>query len=189
MRFVLQRSLLVLAAVTLLASAASAQVRQPTIESRQEKLRSVRREKKEANEPIRVDWKSIADDFRAIQEDNEKLHNAVGGTSFDYEVVRTLAGRIRKRAERLETNLALPEEESTHTVTFNIPGSDTEMQQAVVMLDQLMAKFVSNPLFDVSGVVNVTQAVEAEASLLSIKTLSHAIRKGADGMKRRNARN
>ncbi len=166
----------------LFSSDAFSQVRRPTIEGRQAELRSVRRESARKADRIEINWKLIADDFKALQVQNENLYKAAHSSEPDYGLIKTIAGQLKKCAERLKTNLALPESDAT-SVNPSTPSTNSALQATTKTLNEQVADFVSSPLFDSVGTVNVQQATAAHDTLERIVKLSQSIRKGAANLK------
>jgi hypothetical protein len=110
----------------------------------------------------------IREDFRRIQSINaEKIRPAINSSSFDYEKIAKASSEIEHRAERLRTNLALPD---SGTVSGQ-PVSLLYLEQ-VKRLDASIWSFVSNSIFRSTGVVDVQLAEKASQDLREIINIS-----------------
>ena len=172
--------LMVLAFMSTSASAQIRRIRTAPIDQRQADLRSLRRNQPEhRNRIVELDWVAIAEDFKAIQIENETLYNSAHASQLDYELIRSTAGHLKKLADRLETNLGLPAVDAESVPKFPAISTSEEIRSASEALNEKLAAFVSSPVFDSLDAVDVRQATEAHITLISISKLSRTIRKGA----------
>lgn len=114
------------------------------------------------------------------------LHNQIArATSSDqpltYSFVSEAAAEIRKRASRLQTTLALsePDNEQKH-LEKSAEFRGTPLNDALLMLCKQIKSFVTNPVIETPGTVNVKQLEAARRDLASIIRLSAHIKKDAD---------
>lgn len=110
----------------------------------------------------------IREDFRRIQSINaEKIRPAINSSSFDYEKIAKASSEIEHRAERLKTNLALPDSGA-------VPEQQTSLlyRDQVKRLDASIWSFVSNSIFRSTGVVDVQLAEKASQDLREIINIS-----------------
>jgi hypothetical protein len=124
----------------------------------------------------------IREDYVRLQVINNELAEAVSrGGSLDLKLVAQSTGEIKKRADRLRLNLALPEPESEteggarHKIAV---GAEAEqVKSALGTLDGLILKFVRNPLFRNPRLVDVRQSPQVRRDLDEIIELSGQIKK------------
>src|SRR6185369_11907327 len=112
----------------------------------------------------------IREDSRAIQTINaEAIRPALQAPSLDYKRVAKAASEIKRRAVRLQKNLALPEplEPSDQRTSWT-----TSYVGQIKVLDGLIWDFVSNPLFRNTDLIDVQLAAEASKNLHGIVSTS-----------------
>ena len=163
----------------------NAQVRQPTLEERQAGLRTVKREPPKRPEFTEVDWQQIANDFKSLQVESTKLLKMMSVTPLpDYTQIRTTAGEVKKRAQRLRYLLSFPHPQK-ETQVDRIEVSN--LHDLRLLTDRLMTRvdaFASNPVFERLRVFNVTEAERASADLSAVLRISQDIRKGAEVLRK-----
>ena len=107
------------------------------------------------------------------------------GNGLDYKFVSEVTGEIKKRASRLEENLALPKpEEDEKRVVNQEELNEDQMRLALLMLCKRIESFVKNPLFETPGVIDVRHSTKASSDLESILRLSATLRKNAERLKK-----
>ena len=101
-----------------------------------------------------------------------------------YKFISVATPDIKKRASRLKSNLALPQPEN------NEPGQkkegeidDGQIKNLLLLLRRHILNFVTNPLFETSGPLDVDLSSKASRDLKKIVDLSERIRKSADHLK------
>lgn len=96
----------------------------------------------EQREP-RLAFAQIREDFLRLQIVNNELARAVsGGRQLDFKLVSKSASEIRKRAERLKLNLALPEAAEGEKVPASPTPTDPEqLRVALSRLDGIILRF------------------------------------------------
>ncbi|MGH9883687.1 MAG: hypothetical protein ACRD6N_19865, partial [Pyrinomonadaceae bacterium] len=114
------------------------------------------------------------------------LHNQiVRATSskqvLDYGFVSDATAQIKKRASRLQSTLALrgptpPHENSEKSTELD----DAQLKSALLTLCKQIKSFVTNPVIETPGTVNVEQLAKARRDLESIIILSGHIKKDAE---------
>jgi hypothetical protein len=117
------------------------------------------------------------------------LHNAIarslsGANSLDYAFVSEATTEIRKRASHLQSTLVLKPEVSEPTKTTQIGLTDTLVKDALMILCKEIKSFVTNPVIENPGTVNVEQLNKARQSLQSVVELSFSIKRTADKLAR-----
>jgi len=119
----------------------------------------------------------LQEDFTRLQIVNKNLGRAaIANGDLDFKFVSKSVSEIKKRAERLNSNLALPEPETTN------PNSDAVVQPqrlkvSVLKLVRLVYRFVDNPFFKEASVVDTQLTSEARRDLEQIIELSGQIKK------------
>ena len=117
----------------------------------------------------------IREDFRAIQNINaDAIRPALQSPNLDYKRVAEAASEIKRRAQRLQKNLALPEPVKP---TDQSAGSSTSYLTRMKDLDGLIWSFVSNPLFRNTDLIDLQLASEASQNLRGIISTSDLLRK------------
>ena len=132
----------------------------------------------------------VKQDFERLQvARNGIVRAAASGNSLDYKFISEVAGEIKKRASRLEDNLALPEpERDEKSRNTGIDLDEKEIQTALFTLCNRIESFVKSPLFETPGVIDVQHSTKASDDLKSILELSGSIRKSAERLNKTLAR-
>lgn len=132
----------------------------------------------------------VRQDFKHIQIlHNEIVRSLTAAQPLDYGVISEKAGEVNKRANRLKAFLASPppaeegkarKSEEEKSQRNQIEFNREEMKDALVTLCKRIESFVENPVFKVTGVVDVQQATRARGDLDQIIQISGGVRKGAE---------
>ena len=130
----------------------------------------------------------VKQDFERIQvARNGIVRAAASGNSLDYKFISEVAGEIKKRASRLEDNLALPEpEEDEKSSNTGVELDEIQIKTALLTLCHRIESFVKSPVFDTPGVIDVKHSIKASDDLRNILKLSGNIRKNAERLNKRN---
>ena len=129
----------------------------------------------------------IKEDYVRIQEVNRDMVQAASaGGVLDLKFVAKSASEIRKRAERLKSNLALPEPEKTteHAKEAAAEAGPAQLKASLLTLGRLVAVFVRNPIFREVNVVDAQQSVKASRDLEQIIELSGRLKKHSERLNR-----
>ena len=128
----------------------------------------------------------IKEDYVRIQEVNRDMVQAASaGGVLDLKFVAKSASEIRKRAERLKSNLALPEPEKAADRPKAVAGADSaHLKASLLTLGRLVAVFVRNPIFREVNVVDAQQSVKASRDLQQIIELSGRLKKDSERLDR-----
>ena len=127
----------------------------------------------------------LKDDFEQLQTVNNQMMEMVFANHvLDYKRIFEAITEIRKRATRLKSTLPLPvaekdESEDQSLKDWNEIGQ-SQVKPALKALDDLIQRFVTNPTFQQSQVVDLPQSSKAKRDLEAIIKLSEKIRKSAD---------
>lgn len=127
----------------------------------------------------RLAWTQIREDFERVQVQSLAARRAISAENPDYGAIASTAAEIRKCATRLKTNLRLPEPEQRPPSTVD----GLQLRTMLSALDGLVVKFVRNPIFKDTEVVDAGEAVKAVVDLERIIEVSAAAKKSADAMK------
>lgn len=136
----------------------------------------LRRPAPERRQPRPPDLTKIREDYVKLQVTNNDLAARVAsaaGDALDLKAVAAAAAEIRKRAERLRENLALPEparEEGRRP-------EPEELKPTLAALDELILRFVRSPVFTSTKLVDLRHSSEAARDLERIIGLSGRVRK------------
>jgi hypothetical protein len=123
----------------------------------------------------------VEQDFNRILVLHNEIARAISGAkSLDYGFVSDATTEIRKRAIRLQTTLALKPEVSEQTAEKQIVLSDVQVKDALIGLCKQIKSFVTNPVIENPGTVNVEQLNKAKQDLQSVVELSFSIKRTAE---------
>ncbi len=123
----------------------------------------------------------VAQDFSRILILHNEIARAISGANrLDYAFVSDATTEIRKRAIRLQATLQLKPEVSEQTTEKPIALSDAELKDALVALCTQIKGFVTNPVIENPGTVNVEQLNKARQHLQSVVELSFKIKKTSE---------
>jgi hypothetical protein len=140
-------------------------------------------EKKSSRAPAeqRLSWEQIREDFKRIQLiDNDLMKHKASNETLDAKFVEKAAAEIRKRAGRLQSNLMFPEDE---TASAEKAQDDYQMNTLLSGLSGLIRRFINNPVFGETDVLDVQAAMNANRDLRRIIELSEQIKKRAQNQK------
>ena len=182
--------------------AAQGRIDRPPTPAERMRERQLRRETQmETNtmiEALRKDSRQLTKEERSplayvqLQKDFEHLqtvHNQMMVMTFankvlDYKLISEASTEIRKRAVRLKSNLPLPEPEEDKQKEESLKGWDEldqgQVKPALLALDDLIMRFVKNPVFQKPEVIDLRQSSQATRDLDAIIKLSGKIKKSAD---------
>lgn len=135
------------------------------------------------SEATRALIKQTSDDFRAIQNINNKMMAQVYATeAIDYDRTSAAIAQINTKAIRLKNNLSLPNPKEVKKKDLNVSGAK-EFKSALLLMDRSIMRFVTNPIFQKPNVMEVESATRASQDLTDIITLSATLKKIADNLK------
>ncbi|HEX8071783.1 MAG TPA: hypothetical protein VF546_17680 [Pyrinomonadaceae bacterium] len=139
-----------------------------------------RRDKTERAGP-RPAFAQLAEDFTRIQVvNNELVQAAARPEALDLKFVAKSAAEVRKLAQRLKTNLVLPEPGTTPKYARLATEDDQQMKAALKDLGKLIAGFAHNPVFREPNVVDAQMSAKARLDLEEIIDLSGQVSKGSE---------
>jgi hypothetical protein len=152
------------------------------------RVQSLRMASKPRPAPVRPEPRlalaQIKEDFVRIQVVNNELAGMVARSRrepLDFKLVSKSAADIRKRAERLRDNLALPEFDKVFEAPQ--PQSPTEaerLKSSLALLRAIILEFVHNPHFDNTRLVDIQAAMKARRDLDDIIEVSGWVRQSSE---------
>jgi hypothetical protein len=126
----------------------------------------------------------LQDDFVHLQIANKSMLRAVLiDHTLDPKFIGKSASEIKKRAERLNTNLALPDTEGIVERSESEINAE-QLKPSVEKLGRLIFSFVDNPFFKEASVVDTQQTAKARRDLEEIIQLSERIKKSSDRLRK-----
>lgn len=117
----------------------------------------------------------IKHDFDKLQESHNQLVLSMAdkdGVSRQHDSIFRAIAEIKKSAVRLKTNLALPKTEQEKDRLMTI---DDQLGNSLLSLRKYIYDFVTNPLFESRGVLDLKQGQKAGRDLESIIELSESL--------------
>ena len=135
----------------------------------------------ERREP-RLAFAQIREDFVRLQVVNNDLAKAVsGGAQLDFKLVAKSASEIKKRAERLKENLALPEaEEDVKPPASPAPTDPEQLRKALSRLDGIVLRFTNSLHTKGLGRSDAQSSARLRLDLEAIIGLSERVKKGSE---------
>lgn len=133
---------------------------------------------------LKVVATEIQQDFEGLQAGYNRIVLTMASKKDPHDdAVLTAVAAIGKCSARLKTNLGLPRPDDKAKREV---GTDTtsEKMEPLLMLRKYVYSFVTNPLFESMGVLDVRQAKKAGQDLERIIELSESIRKEEDKLKK-----
>jgi len=116
----------------------------------------------------------VQQDFSRIKEINAQIMKSyAAGEAPDYKNLSEAMAEMNKCASRLKTNLVLPEQAAYES-------REKSDRSPLLDLNEVVTRFVTNPIFKNANTIDAEQAANAKRDLLGIIDLSHRIRKSAE---------
>ncbi|HJQ32455.1 MAG TPA: hypothetical protein VJ866_09755 [Pyrinomonadaceae bacterium] len=137
-------------------------------------------------EQERLALAQIKEDYVRLQVVNKDLSKAASQTeALDLKEVAKSTAEMKKRAERLLENLALPEpqEEAARSKPNDIEREE-QLKASLLALGQLVERFVRNPIFREVNVIDAQASARARRDLQSIITISERLRRESEKLDR-----
>jgi hypothetical protein len=123
----------------------------------------------------------VQEDFTRIQVLNKNLVFSISDKRpLDYKFLTKSVSEIRKRSERLNENLALPNADKTEIASPTAVTNPTQLKLSVLRLGNLIYSFTNNPFFKEPEVIDTEHTVKARRELLEIVELSVQIKKDSE---------
>ena len=125
----------------------------------------------------------IREDFRQLQiVHNEMMVAAFSGKPLEplnYKGITKATAEINKRAARLKSTLQLPKPANEVIQNLREITNDEQARVSLLDLDNVIMKFVLNPSFGHTGVVDAQQSARASQDLIRIIELSRHIKQNS----------
>lgn len=130
----------------------------------------------------RLAFAQIREDFLRLQVVNNDLARAAsGGGRLDFKLVSKSASEMKKRAERLKLNLALPEAAEGEKVPASRPPADPEqLRVALSRLDGIVLRFTNTLHAKGVGRFDAQSSTRLRLDLDAIIGLSERVKKGSE---------
>ncbi|HKG15053.1 MAG TPA: hypothetical protein VKB12_17145 [Pyrinomonadaceae bacterium] len=143
---------------------------------------------------VKAAAEQLNEDFKRVQVIRNELARAVtSGNALDYRHVSEEAAEVRKRSLRMQTYLALREEEGDagkkqheEEETDAAAQDEKSLRGSLVRLCHRIDSFVANPRFKSPEVFNVDASAKAARDLREIIALSRQIKGGAERLGRKD---
>jgi hypothetical protein len=135
----------------------------------------------ERREP-RLAFAQIREDFLRLQVVNNDLARTVSGSGqLDFKLVAKSASEIKKRAERLKLNLALPEvAEGEKIPASQAPTDPEQLRTALSRLDKIILRFANAIHAKGVGRFDALSSGRLRLDLEAIIGLSERVKKGSE---------
>lgn len=146
-------------------------------------LRGVEPKSEDAEEkPAPATVSQVRQDFERIQAVyNEFVRDMASNKPLDYRFVADATAEIKKCSSRLKSHLALPSSDNSgKSRKQQADARDDRIQAELLLLTNHIRSFVTNPLFESSGAIDIKLSTMASQDLEKIIELSDQIRKRAD---------
>jgi hypothetical protein len=158
--------------------------RAPSVRERQLMIDEMSREMGKGAAPRKSEelrMAEIAEDYRDLQQVNNKMMAAaMRAAPPDYKMVAGSLADIRKRAERLNSNLALPKSEKTKRPKLEDAVDPEQLRESLATLDKLIIEFAHNPVFRDVNIVDAELSAKARRELDEIIELSGWVKKNCE---------
>jgi len=124
----------------------------------------------------------VEQDFnRILTLHNEIARSISANGSLDYRFVSEASGEIKKRSARLQSTLMLqPGEKEKTSAPDSVKFDDDNFKPVLATLCKHIRDFMSNPMIETPGTVNVEDLARAKRDLASVINLSSRIHQRAD---------
>ena len=139
------------------------------------------RKPERAEEELRLALAQIKEDYERIQLVNIDLAKATSDQAqLDLKLAADSASEIRKRAERLLTNLSLPEMPADLERVRMPDEGEEHLRPSLVMLRRLVERFVRSPLFRDVNVIDAQTSTRTRRDLEGIVELSGRLKRDCE---------
>ena len=141
-------------------------------------------------EPVnpRIAYEHVREDYRRLQVVNNDMMRQTFGNgapaTINYRLVSRASQEINRRASRLRSTLQLPElDEADQPQAGAEITTNEQLRASLISLDTLVTNFVTSPIFQNPGVMDVEASTAARRNLDAMIELSKKIRRSADRMR------
>jgi hypothetical protein len=126
----------------------------------------------------------VEKDFKQLQEGYNTIVLVMAAkTPLIYPSVSEAINEIAKCSVRLKQNLALPNQNDRAEKGQEAEPASGKIEEELMTLRNHIYSFVTNPLFESHGVLNIEQAKAASGDLDKIIVLSKTIKRNGDRAK------
>ncbi|MCM3905580.1 MAG: hypothetical protein ND866_28130 [Pyrinomonadaceae bacterium] len=155
--------------------------RRRDLDRREEQLNSLERETTRKRDPKEI-LLEVNEDLSRLNVINEDLSAkaTAGNQPLNYKDIVGNVTEIKKRATRLKSSLALPQEQNEEKSAGFKDAEKAELQPVLTALNKLLDGFLRNPIFSDSGPLDMRLAAQARRDLEDIIVLSEKLRKNAE---------
>ena len=165
-------------------------VRQQDMASREWQLRNFGNESKRPKDRRQLEalMAQTEEDFNRILSLHNELARAIkSNNAFNYQFVSEASAEIKKRASRVQSNLALElsAEEAAANPTNVKEFDEPHMKNALIELCTSIRSFVTNPSIENPNTIDAQHMARAKRDLENLIQLSGQIKKDADKIKAR----
>ena len=124
----------------------------------------------------------ISEDFeRILTLHNEIVRAITANQSLNLQFISSAAAEIKKRANRLQSTLQLKKPETDG----DVPSiGEMSMNEGMALLCKQIENFVTNPIIEKPGTVDVNELERARKDLQSVVVVAGIIKKQAEKQKR-----
>ncbi|HEX5709204.1 MAG TPA: hypothetical protein VFX96_18015 [Pyrinomonadaceae bacterium] len=137
---------------------------------------------------LNLRMEQINEDFAHLKEANNEILKLISSrTEMNFRRVSELTGEVKARGEHLKQALALPKPEEEKKDEDKGPTAE-QMKSYLTALTDLIASFVTNPVFKSEKEIDKNQAAQASRDLEDLIALSEVIRKSAARLDKVRAR-
>ena len=168
--------------------------RPPSVRERQFIMEEMAREASKGSPPRKSEelrLAEIAEDYRDLQQVNNRMMGAaMRAAEPDFKMVAGSLADIRRRAERLRENLALPARGAKDEKRPEPKPADdaAAVKAALLELDRSIMSFVGSPVFKNTDVLDAEAAAKAARDLDAVVELSRQLNKDAERLSKSAAR-
>lgn len=138
-----------------------------------------RRRAQEAAQQIKHDLEGLQESYNRIV----LVMAEKDGLNRKHDSVFRAVAEINKYSMRLKTNLALPRPKDLKDEKARVEGNNEQMEESLMALRKHIYNFVTNPLFESPGLLDLEQGRKAGRDLDRIIELSESIRRSGDKLK------
>lgn len=134
--------------------------------------------------------RQINEDFHGIQVVHDEFIVMIRSReALKYERLIELSAEMKKRSKRLRENLSLPNPEGEkENIIATANPSDAEVKESIFSLHDAVVSFVTNPIFQHLGLLDVDAVNRASDDLKVMILQSERIKNAAEALRRQGAR-